>query len=96
MNKLILIVLLLFSTNVFAEGFSFVPNEQIVTSGWVDGKYQTKTTIIDSTGKQATTSGWQNNKYVTETTVIDTDGNGATTSGWQNGKYVTKRSTFQK
>ena len=93
----ILLILLLFSINAYAnDGFSFEPNEHITTGSWVNGKYQTTTTVIDSTGQKATTSGWINGKYETTTTVIDSNGMGATTSGWHDGQYVIKHSTFSK
>ena len=95
MNKIVWVLLIL-SVSVFAEGFTFEPNNRITTSGWHNGKYETKTTTIDSTGKQATTSGWHNGKYETDVTTINSSGTEMTTSGWHNGKYVTSHSTIQK
>ena len=96
MNKIILLALLV-CTNVYADGgITFEPNERITTSGWVNGKYESKTTTIDSTGQRATTSGWVNGRYETDVTTINSNGDRATTSGWHNGQYITKESIIQK
>lgn len=105
MNK-ILLISLLFSINAFAEdndkdGLLLHPNAQMTTSGWVNGKYVTKNTTVDSTGHEATTSGWITDDkgqahYETDHTVINSTGTEATTQGWHNGQYVTKHTTINK
>ena len=92
MKKIILGMLILVSSSVYA--FKYTPNEQINESMWVDGKYITRHTTVDSTGNSATTSGWVNGKYETEHTQINQSGKSATVSGWKDGKYITKHYTF--
>ena len=92
------ILLIMCNKQLFADepSFTFTPNERIVTQGWNNGKYETQTSTIDSSGTRATTQGWNNGKYETQTTTINPDGRSATTQGWHNGKYETSTSTLSK